>query len=343
MEEIFKARASWKAIDNRSIYLTGAAGMIASYITMFLIYLNEVKGFNISIYAGVRKRNKARQRFGDYIDKEYFHLVVGNVIDPIDRNMHVSYIVHAASLASPQYYGEMPVEVMLPNIVGTYRLLEHARKTAVEGLLFLSSGEVYGSIEGTGIIDEETIGRMDFLSSGNTYGVGKQCGEALCKAYSREYAVPAKSARIHHSYGPTMDVDSDERVFSDFVRSILRDGDIVLKSDGTSKRAFCYMTDVVSGLFAILLDGASGESYNLGNANEYLAIKELAELLVSLFPERHLTVLYEEQDAGSCAMRPEQCASSFSTDKLEKLHWAACVTAEEGFARCVKALGDDGL
>lgn len=343
MDEIFNARASWRAINDRSVYITGAAGMIASYITMFLIYLNEIRGFNISIFAGVRKPNKARQRFGNYIDKGYFHLVIGNAIDPIDRNVHASYIIHAASLASPQYYGEMPVEVMLPNVVGTYRLLEHARKTAAEGLLFLSSGEVYGAIGGVGVIDEKTIGCMDFLSSGNVYGVSKQCGEALCKAYSREYAVSAKSARIHHSYGPTMDVGSDERVFSDFIRRILCDSDIVLKSDGTAKRAFCYMTDVVSGLFAILIDGASGESYNLGNPNEYLEIKELAERLVSLFPEKHLKVLCAKRSTDNCISRPEQRASPFSTDKLERLHWAASVTVEEGFARCVRALSGDGF
>ena len=127
MEEIYAA-ADWSVLKGKSFYISGATGMIASYFVMFLIYLNEVRSFDIQIYVGIRKIAKAQWRFGDYVDRKYFYVVEGDVVNDFPINKKINYIVHAASLASPQYYGGMPVETMLPNIVGAYRLLESARK-----------------------------------------------------------------------------------------------------------------------------------------------------------------------------------------------------------------------
>lgn len=335
MERIDAAQASWDAFDHKCVYITGASGMIASYLTMFFIYLQEVKGIKVQIYAGIRNAEKARKRFGDYIEKPYFHLMSKDVILPVDETLNLDYIIHAASLASPQYYGKMPVETMLPNVVGTYHILEYARKHPVENVLFFSSGSVYGSISNVESIEEHTKGAMDFLAVGNFYGESKRCGEALGKAYFLEHGVPAKSIRIQHTYGPTLDIDQDKRVFSEFVHNIVHDQDIVLKSDGAAKRAFCYITDMIAAIFAVMLHGENGESYNAGNDKEYISILELAQTLVTLFPEKNLQVIREQRCDQGYSASTEVRTIPINLEKLKGLGWQPTCSIKEGFYRTI--------
>lgn len=338
MDSIYLSRSGWSELKNSSVYISGASGMIASYVCMFLIYLNERHGLDISIYAGIRNPKKAANKFGDYINKDFFHLITSDVNQGIGDKITVDYIIHAASLASPQFYGKMPVETVLPNIIGTYKLLEYAKNKNVKGFLFFSSGAVYGSIDGCDTILEEMTGEFDYLQIGNFYGESKRCGEMLARAFWLEYAVPTKSIRIHHSYGPTMDIENDSRVFSEFVSNIINGQNIVMKSKGTEKRAFCYMSDAVSAMLKVLLDGANGESYNMGNDVEFIAISDLAEKLVSLFPEKELSVEYKERvDDGYVASNSVKTATMDLT-KIRNIGWEPKVSVNEGFYRTVKAI-----
>lgn len=340
MERICRMPAAWEKLRDSRIYVTGAAGMIASYLIMYLIYLNEVHKYGIEIYAGARSMEKMRRRFGVYTDKNYFHPVQGDVNAPVAMEESMDYIIHAASLASPQYYGKMPVETMLPNVIGTYELLKYAAERSVKGFLFFSSGSVYGNAGEAEDIRETTVGTMDWLAPGNVYGESKRCGEAMCRAYFREFGLPVRIARIHHTYGPTMDVRNDKRVFSEFSNNVLSGHNIVLKSDGEDKRAFCYLGDTVSALFMILLDGVDGECYNVGNSEAYISVRRLAEILTGIFPEKNLSVEFQKrEDAGYCAS-PVKRLTPVSVDKLKSLGWKAEITVEEGFARSLRYLAE---
>lgn len=333
MQGIYQLMSVWNQLKGMSFYVTGATGMIASYFVMFLIYLNEVWGYHIEIYAGVRSTDKARWRFGKYIDRNYFHLMSGDINKPVMIEESVHYVIHAASLASPQYYGKMPVETMLPNVIGTYELLKYAAAHPLKGFLLFSSGSVYGNVGELDSIREATVGSMDWLVPGNVYGESKRCAEALCHAYFREFEVPIKIARIHHTYGPTMDVWNDKRVFSEFTNNILSGHNIILKSAGEDQRAFCYLQDTVSALFKILLEGMVGECYNIGNPNAYISVRKLAEILTEIFPEKNLKVEYRErEDTGYCASSAKRL-SPVNVDKLKSLGWEAEVNVEEGFTR----------
>lgn len=113
----------------------------------------------------------------------------------------------------------------------------------------------------------------------------------MCKAWSHQYGVPTKSVRIYHTYGPTCDPEHDERVFSEFAGNIIHEHDIVIKSDGKSSRAFCYITDAIDAFFRILHKGQSGEAYNMGNSACLVSIRELAEISVGCFPEKNCVLL----------------------------------------------------
>ncbi len=321
-------------LKRKNIYITGAAGMLASYLTYFLCYLNDTYQAEIGIYANIRKPEKAIKTFGNICNRKYFHIVQSNVIEPVTTVDKYDFIVHAASLASPQYYGKSPVEVITPNMMGTYQLLEYARKAGVEGALFFSSGSVYGDGDHLPITDEDTLGHLDYLQVGNMYGESKRCGEMLCKAYSQEYSVHVNSVRIFHTYAPTMDINNDKRVFSEFVKNVVYGEDIVMKSDGTSKRAFCYITDAVEALIRILLSDTSGECYNMGNPNEFISIRQLAETLCRLSGDRCKVVYEPRTDKGYSAATVT--SQNFSVEKLIQMGWRPKVGVEDGFRRCIQ-------
>ncbi len=336
MKKIHVSIRNHERLKNSSFYITGASGMLASYFTYYLLYLNEIYDYGIKVFAGARSREKALKRFGRYMSKDYFTLITDDVNEAVPLCCPVDYVIHAASPASPQYYGSNPAETILPNVIGTYHLLEYAKKFGVKGFLFFSSGAVYGSMNVPA--REDISGTMDFLDSGNSYGEAKRCGEALCHAYYSEYHVPAKSVRIYHSYGPAMDIQNDKRAFSEFVRNVLNGEDIVLKSDGSAKRAFCYITDAIAAIYSVLLDGAAGESYNLCNVNEWLSIKELAEMIAGLYPEKGLQVIYRARNDAGYKLSPEHSAASVEIGKIKSLGWSPAISAGEGFRRVIESI-----
>lgn len=334
MEKIYSSN-DWRVLDNKSFYISGSTGMIASYLLILLVYLNEQYGYGIEIYAGVRNMKKAEWRFGQYVAADYFHIIEGDVVNEFPLKVKVNYIIHAASLASPQYYGGMPVETMSPNTVGTYRLLEHAKKYGCESFLFFSSGAVYGKELSVHAIDEKFCGQFDFLASGSVYGESKRCGEALCKAYCNEYKVPIKAVRIYHTYGPTLDLKNDKRAFAEFTYNIIKNENIVLKSDGNQRRSFCYITDGICALLKVLLNGKNGESYNLANTEQFISIKELAEILIGLFHEKHLKVVYGNREDKGYLSLVQTNDVPCNTDKIKSLGCRFNVTVAEGFKRVI--------
>ena len=338
MLEINENLPEKEMLNEKRIYISGASGMIASYLVAYFIWLNETSGANIQIYAGVRSKDKAINRFGDYLYKEYFHLVQSDVLEDLPKELCLDYIIHAASLASPQYYGKQPVETMLPNIVGTFKLLEYAKRHSIGGFIFFSSGAVYGSITGDTPIAEHHTGVMDFLTTGNIYGESNRCGEALCRAYAIEYSIPVKIARIIYTYSPTADIENDARVFSEFAGNIVKQQDIVLKSSGKAKRPFCYITDTITGLLKVLLIGNSAEAYNIANAEEFVSIYELAKILEKLFSYRKLKVIKREREDSGYSSSLVESNPTVNVEKLRQLGWNSNVSIEEGFQRMIKAI-----
>lgn len=340
MENIYKAFESWDWLNNKTIFVSGAYGMLASYCVYFLIYLNEkFSEYTVNIAAQGRNHEKMYERFGEYIYKPYFTEINSNICEPICYGEKIDYIIHAASLASPQYYAVDPVGTLLPNSMGTYYLLELARNNKAKGFLFFSSGDVYGKLPYLeSNYKESDFGYLDPMNLRSCYGESKRMGETMCKAFSEQYNIPAKCVRIAHTYGPTMDIQNDQRVFSEFVKNVIDGKDIVMKSDGKSTRLFCYISDAAKAFFRILKDGAVGEAYNMCNSDCEASIEELAEILVNLFPDKKIKVVKQSRDKDSVYMEsPMVRAPVFSTDKLRSLGWKPEIGLREGFKRTVSS------
>lgn len=339
MQQIERRGGDWSWLRGRTVLVTGAYGMLASYLVYFLIYLNESQnGADIRILAQGRSAQKMCRRFGEYMDRPYFHMLEADICRPITLEGEVDYIVHAASLASPQYYRNSPVDTLLPNTIGTACLLELAREKKVQGFLFFSSNEVYGQLPADCTeITEQTVGLVDPAALRSCYAESKRMGETMCTAWAKQYGVPAKVVRIFHTYGPTCEPWHDQRVFAEFVANIVDGCDIVLKSDGSASRAFCYLTDAVDAFFRILHDGKQGAVYNMGNSGCRIAVRDLARLLVDLFPERGLKVVMQAREAGEVYMEsPVKQTPAINTDALQALGWQPQVSLREGFERTVR-------
>ena len=340
MDAVLDSLENTDQLRESTIYITGATGMIASYLTFFFIYLNEKQDHRIDIYANARSPKKLIKRFGAYTEEPYFHFVQSDINDPLSQGFHADYIIHAASLASPQYYGSNPVETMLPNSIGTWHLLETARHSPPKCFLFFSSSAVYGEPIGDTPLTESSPTLLDFTRQGNFYGVSKRYGEALGLAYWNEYDVPFKAARIFHSYGPTMDIYHDKRLFSEFAKNIIERRDLEIKSDGSAIRSFCYLSDTITGLLLILLHGENGQSYNVGNPWQTYTVLDLAAKLADAFHDRGISFhLQDTMQSGLGYLAiPKKHISPFSIDKLEQLGFTPSISVEEGFRKTVAVL-----
>ena len=345
LEEIYRRNIRWDKLKGKTILITGAYGMLASYVTYMCIYLNEVHHYNLRIVVAVRSKEKLEARFGKYIYKDYFEMCFADINAPLPvQGGDIQYIIHGASYASSQYYGTMPIDVILPNVLGTIELLNLASERNNESFLLFSSAEVYGKIqENERIITEESMGSVDTLDIRNCYCESKRMAEMLCNAWFRQRKIAVKIARICHTYGPTMDIEKDQRVFSSFVNDIVNHRNIVMKSKGLAKRPFCYIADAVAEYFLILLDGVTGEAYNVCNADEFGSIRQLADTLVSLYPDRCLKVEMQSREKGSAYIENTSAGDiPYSSDKLKALGWECRYSLQEGFKRTIRSI-EDGM
>jgi nucleoside-diphosphate-sugar epimerase len=222
------------------------------------------------------------------------------------------------------------------NVIGTQRMLEVAKKAGSQGFLFFSSGEVYGQpSDPSQLVNESSYGYLDPLNVRSCYAEGKRAGESLCAAWHAQHGVPTRIVRLSHTYGPGMDLN-DGRVFADFVADIVAGRNIVLKGDGSARRPFCYLADATVAFFTILLNGASGEAYNVGSGQQ-TSVLELAEVLCRLFPERNCRVFRQERKAGDDYVPSPVQGFQFDLSKIKALGWKATTGIEEGFKRTVQS------
>jgi len=333
--QIVKNDIDWKRFENKTVLIAGANGFLPAYMVETLLYLvqtNLVKTLNV--IALVRNKEKAEKRFAPLLHSGHLQLVVQDVCVPLQIDVPVHFIVHAASQASPKYYGVDPVGTLNANVSGTINLCELARKNPVESFLYFSSGEVYGKTsEKIVSVTETDYGCLDPMNVRSCYGESKRMGETIGVSYLHQYGVPMKVVRPAHTYGPGMDLN-DGRVFADFVRDIVTNKDIVMNSNGSASRAFCYLTDATTAFFKILLQGTNGEAYNVANPNCEITIVELAEKLVALFPEKKLKVIRKENtETGYIAS--SNTRNNLSIEKIKSLNWIPSVSIEEGFYKTI--------
>ena len=337
-EFIVNSVSGWEHFEGKTVLIAGANGFLPAYMLETLLYLNDKKPLNrVKVIGMVRDMERGRARFAVRQGRNDLLLIEHDVNKPVSLEGPVDYIIHAASQASPKYFGSDPVGTLAANVLGTHNLLTLAREKRSEGFLFFSSGEVYGRLaEGQIPTKEEWYGYIDPLEVRSCYGESKKMGETMCAAWQHQYGVPAKIVRPFHTYGPGMRLD-DGRVFADFVADVVNGRDIVMKSDGSAKRAFCYLSDATAGYFTVLLKGNNGEAYNIGNDRAEATILELANIIVNLAPGGGLKVITAPAREDSSYLKSSISRTCPDISRARALGWEPRYDIKAGFERTLRS------
>lgn len=329
----------WKVFKNKTVLITGANGMLPSYMALTFLRLNQRFDLNIKLICLVRNKAKADIVFSDFLSDKNLEFIVQDVSSPIVYDGDLHYIVHAASQASPKYYGIDPVGTAKANVIGTYNLLELAKTKKVKSFLFFSSSGVYGKLPSEDIVLTENMnGSVDQMNVRSSYFESKRMAENICVCYNYQYDVPVKIVRIFHTLGPNMDL-TDGRAFSDICSSIVEGRDIVLKSKGDALRTFCYVTDAVIAFFMILIKGINGEAYNVGSSTQEVSIRNLAFALCDKYSDKRYKVIFDidNNDITYASMRNPIDRILPDTSKLEDLGWTESVDYLMAFDRVIQS------
>jgi UDP-glucuronate decarboxylase len=276
-------------LSGRKILITGGAGFLGYYLTKTIIFWNEQNqnknSIKLSIYDNfIRGIPSWLENLNG---QENIKIEKYDVIDPLNHSDDFQYIIHAASIASPIFYRKNPIKTMDANINGLRNLLDFCiykknQANPIEGFLFFSTSEIYGDPDLKNIpTPEDYRGSVSCTGPRACYDESKRYGETLCVNFSQQYDLPIRIARPFNNYGPGLKI-TDRRALPDFARNILNDEDIVLLSDGSPTRTFCYVADAIIGYFKILTLGQNGESYNIGVTSPEITIKELATRVIKI-------------------------------------------------------------
>lgn len=323
-QDISRAAQRLSLPDNGNILVTGATGLIGSCLVDILM-----RHTHCHVYAMGRNRQRAERRLAAYSADGRFHIVEHDISKPLTLHTDFQYIIHAASPASPNSFQQTPVEVMQANLYGVSHLADYGLRHGMQRMVYVSSGEVYGEGDGS-VFCEQSSGYIDILSPRSCYPSSKRAAETLCAAYRQEYGADITIARPCHTYGPYF-TESDNRVYAQFIRNILRGEDIVMKSPGLQYRSWLYVVDCAAAILLLLTKGESGQAYNIADEASNITIRQLAELTAHITGHRVVMAAAEAQQNTTPITR-----AVFNTDKLRALGWQPLFTIEEGLQHTIE-------
>lgn len=355
---VAESKLPWEMLQGRSVLITGATGLIGSFLVDVLMFRNKVHAAEIGVYGLGRSAEKAFRRFkayqvkelapggagwakGDCDSTETVYFLQHDIAAPMPSlDIRFDAIIHAASNTHPKAYAGDPVGTITANVFGLYNLLDYARLSRATRFYMMSSVEIYGeNRNGSNAYDEQSMGYLDCNTLRAGYPESKRLSESLLQAFIWEHGRDAVIGRFCRIFGPTM-LEDDSKAVAQFIRNAVNGEDIVLKSDGTQCFSYCYVADAVSGLLLTLLKGRCGEAYNICGVDSAITLGDLAfHLAAKSRPDgKVIFQLPEETEKRgfSTATRAVMDGTKLSSLGFEPLY-----TVRDGIERTVDILREE--
>lgn len=301
-------------IKDKTFLITGGNGMTGSGIIRWLLYENAVHDANCRIFASTRHY----QNRPDYVgaDDNVVMCRFGTESRSIGMEK-IDYIIHAAAPTGRKFFITKPVETLRVIVDETEKMLDLAREKDVQ-MIYLSSVEAYGIPNTDAPIKEDYVGAVDSLDIRNGYPMGKKAAEFLCYAMNKEYSVNVRIVRLSSIQGLLQPYD-EQRIFNEILRCVVEGKNLIMKSDGLSKKSIVYSLDAISGIFTALFRGLPGEAYNITNPSTYMTMRDLAQYIFERFAP-DLQIDFEKEDTSKTGYLPHLAFTQDIT-KLRQLGW----------------------
>ena len=322
--------------EEQTILVTGATGLISSII------IKAIHEYNNNHYRKIRVIGMARNPYkvSDIYDEELLSdntisFVYQDICNPF-RSEGCDYIIHTANSTNSKQFMTIPVEVIDSIYVGSRNMLGFAKKTEAQGIVYLSSMEVFGRIDSDRRVSENELGYLDIQNVRSCYSEGKRLVECLCKAFAEEYGVPVRVARLAQTFGAGV-FKNENRVFAQFARSALKGENIVLHTRGTSTGNYIYTRDAIKAILLLLHKGNIGDVYTVVNEETTMTIYEMANLVANCFSRGKSQVAFDISQDNQYGYAPET-KLRLSSAKLRGLGWRAEVGIREMYERMLPDL-----
>ena len=303
------------------VLITGAAGFIGSHLCeRFLSEGWEVIGMD-NFLTG------SPDNIAHLLGHKNFRFIHYNVVNYIYIEGTLDLILHFACPASPVDYMNHPIHTMKVDSLGTLNTLGLAKLKRAR-YVFASTSEVYGKAQ-VHPQREDYWGYVNPIGPRSVYDEAKRFSEALCMAYHREHGIDVRIARIFNTYGPRMRF-GDGRVIPTFIEKALKGEPLPIYGDGTQTRSFCYIEDMVEGIYRLAVkEGLAGQVFNLGNPEE-ISILELAKIILELTQSKsELLFLPAREDD------PDRRCPEISKAR-SVLQWEPRVSLKDGLKRTIE-------
>ncbi len=316
----------FSGFKDSSVLVTGATGLIGRAL------VRDLTSLGAKVYACSRSSEKFKACFHDF---DNIIPVYGDICTLDIGSLDVDYIVHAASTTTSKDFVEKPVETIRTAVGGSLNILDQSKGKKIKGFVYISSMEAFGiTPTDDRDIKETDLGYIDVMSVRSSYSESKRLCENLCVSYASEYGVPAKVVRLAQVVGPGVSY-TDKRVTVQFARSVIEGKDIVLKTEGKTKRPILYIDDAVSAILTVLLKGKTGECYTAANPDTFCTIRETAEAIIHEIAKDKIKLVFDlDPNAGYA---PDICLN-LNVDKLRALGWEPKVGLVESYRRLIESL-----
>jgi dTDP-glucose 4,6-dehydratase len=297
----------------KTVLIAGGTGFLGSHLCELFLE----KGYKvIAVDNNVTGSTKNIMYIND---NEHFTYIEQDVTEPFEVQHPIDYVLHFASPASPIDYQEIPIKTLMAGSYATHNLLELAKKHNAR-FLMASTSEVYGDP----LVHPQTEdywGNVSSIGLRSCYDEAKRYAEACVMAYHRKYGIQTRIVRIFNTYGARMRAD-DKRVVPEFINQALNNQDITVFGDGSQTRSFCYVKDLIGGIYKLLLSEETLPT-NIGNPTEY-SMNDFANLIIRLTGSSS-KIIYEPLPEHDPKRRKPDI-----TKAKKVLNWEPKVFPEEG-------------